>query len=284
MTTINFDEPSTGNVNSDSQVAFEINQSGTGGAILAISKSSNGIVVESGEVFGQPGIGVYAVGHGPNAKGIEGRGEQGIGVQGSSLHGHGVFGLGGGEEGAGVCGQNGNGVGVLGISDLKTGVLGKSERGTVGVRGECGHVDGHGVEGINTNTQKGIGVFGKAITAGRFEGNVEVTGDISLLNADCAEDFDIVEQNVEPGTVMVLTEKGSIQSSYQEYDKKVAGIVSGARGYKTGIVLDRQQRSQDQDDDQNDENKSEHRLPIALMGKVYAKLTLDILQLKLAIY
>jgi hypothetical protein len=53
MTNINF-EPSTGNVNSDSNAAFEINQSGAGGAILAISKSSNGIVVESGDPFGQP--------------------------------------------------------------------------------------------------------------------------------------------------------------------------------------------------------------------------------------
>ena len=42
---------------------------------------------------------------------------------------------------------------------------------------------------------------------------------------------------------MVLTENGSLQSSYQEYDKKVAGIVSGASGYKPAIVLDRQDQT-----------------------------------------
>ena len=89
-----------------------------------------------------------------------------------------------------------------------------------------------GVWGEATQTTAGasIGVLGKGPIAGRFEGKVEVTGvievtgDIKLLNADCAEDFDIVEENVEVGTVMVLTENGSLQQSYQEYDKKVAGI------------------------------------------------------------
>jgi hypothetical protein len=94
-----------------------------------------------------------------------------------------------------------------------------------------------------------------------FSGNVQVTGDIQLLNADCAEDFDIAEaETVETGTVMVLNELGSLQPSYQEYDKKVAGIVSGARGYKPAIILGRQES----------QNSSE-RLPIALMGKAYCR-------------
>lgn len=42
---------------------------------------------------------------------------------------------------------------------------------------------------------------------------------------------------------------------------QVAGIVSGASGYKPAIVLDRQEQDQ----------KSKDRLPIALMGKVYCK-------------
>jgi hypothetical protein len=68
-----------------------------------------------------------------------------------------------------------------------------------------------------------------------------------LLNADCAEDFDIVEENVEAGTVMVLTENGSLQQSYQEYDKKVAGIVSAGRGYKPAMILDRQNSENQKD-------------------------------------
>jgi hypothetical protein len=91
--------------------------------------------------------------------------------------------------------------------------------------------------------------------------DVHVSGDISLLNADCAEDFDIAESgNTEEGTVMVLNETGALQPSCQEYDKKVAGIISGAMGYKPAIVLDRQQSQ-----------NGKGRLPIALIGKAYCK-------------
>lgn len=84
-------------------------------------------------------------------------------------------------------------------------------------------------------------------------------GDIQLLNADCAEDFDIVEtEDIEPGTVMVLDQQGRLCSSSLAYDKKVAGVISGAGHYKPGLVLDKQISS----------NK---RLPVALMGKVYCK-------------
>ena len=41
------------------------------------------------------------------------------------------------------------------------------------------------------------------------------TGDITLLNADCAEDFDLSEcedDNIEPGTVVVLDANGRIRS------------------------------------------------------------------------
>lgn len=84
-------------------------------------------------------------------------------------------------------------------------------------------------------------------------------GDVILSGADCAEEFDIVDvENVESGTVMVINEQGDLRVSDQPYDKRVAGVVSGAGNYKPGLVLDRQQS-------QND------RKPIALMGKVYCK-------------
>ena len=101
--------------------------------------------------------------------------------------------------------------------------------------------------------------------AGRFEGNVEVkgnidaTGDIRLTNGDCAEDFNIGSDiTVEPGTVMVLGEKDALFPSQRAYDKRVAGVVSGAGDYRPGIVLDKQQ-------------SENNRQPIALLGKVYCK-------------
>ncbi len=85
------------------------------------------------------------------------------------------------------------------------------------------------------------------------------TGDIVLSNADCAEDFDIVElEGLDPGTVMAIDEDGMLRPSQDAYDRKVAGVISGAGGYKPGIVLDKQQ--------------SKHkRMPVALVGKVFCK-------------
>jgi hypothetical protein len=187
------------------------------------------------------------------------------------------------ETGAGVTGTSTKWVGVRGQSDgvldlnasrVGVGVWGESTgKGGIAVMGEARHQEGGaGVIGKSINwigvygeSTTAVGIWGKAPTAGRFEGNVEVTGDIRLVNADCAEDFDIADselEKVEAGTVMVLNEMGSLQPSYREYDKKVAGIISGASGYQPGIILGRQEQSQ---------NNKDRRLPIALMGKVYCK-------------
>jgi hypothetical protein len=83
--------------------------------------------------------------------------------------------------------------------------------------------------------------------------------DITLANADCAEDFEIEGADlVEPGTVMVVGEEGVLRQSYQPYDKRVAGVISGAGGYKPAIVLDKQ-------------SSQNTRRPVALLGKVFCK-------------
>jgi hypothetical protein len=90
-------------------------------------------------------------------------------------------------------------------------------------------------------------------------GDIEVTGDIILSNADCAEDFDIGSlEIVEPGTVMVIDAEGMLSPSDRPYDKRVAGVVSGAGSYKPGLILDKQK-------------SATNRMPIGLMGKVYCK-------------
>ena len=125
--------------------------------------------------------------------------------------------------------NNSGGTGVHGIGggrdNLSRGVVGEGDLGVVGV----GHIGVHGV-GL-------VGVSGKAdgpnALAGRFEGDVEVTGDIRLINADCAEEFEILDaQAIEPGTVMVIDESGALQESREAYDKKVAGVISGAGGLR----------------------------------------------------
>jgi hypothetical protein len=103
-------------------------------------------------------------------------------------------------------------------------------------------------------------VYGKGgKLAGFFEGDVEVTGDIRMRNADCAEDFDVIDAGLsEPGSVMVLGEEGALALCGAAYDKRVAGVISGAGNYRPGITLDKQPGGM-------------NRVPIGLLGKVYCK-------------
>jgi hypothetical protein len=113
---------------------------------------------------------------------------------------------------------------------------------------------------ITAEGKVGIGTPNPQYRLEVMNGDIGVTnGDIILTNADCAEDFDISDtEPIEPGTVMILGEDGKLEQSQKAYDKRVAGVVSGAGNYKPGIILDKQQ------------SKS-GRKPIALLGKVFCK-------------
>jgi hypothetical protein len=90
-------------------------------------------------------------------------------------------------------------------------------------------------------------------------GSLNVGGDITMPAADFAEDFEIAAStDVEPGTVMALDENGALRPSDKSYDRKVAGVISGASDFRPGLILDRQR-------------SVEGRLPLALVGKVYCK-------------
>jgi hypothetical protein len=121
--------------------------------------------------------------------------------------------------------------------------------------------------GVVGASESGIGILGRGPKlAARFEGNVHVTGqidagaDITCGNgSDCAEYFDVVEASpVDPGTVMVLADAGGLLQSTTAYDKRVAGVISGAGAYRPGILLDKRPLG--------DERKA-----IALVGKVFCK-------------
>ncbi len=64
------------------------------------------------------------------------------------------------------------------------------------------------------------------------------SGDIVLKNADCAEEFDCTDREAPPpGSVVVLRDDGGVGVSERAYDTRVAGVVSGAGGYRPAIVL-----------------------------------------------
>src|SRR6266436_5173042 len=100
--------------------------------------------------------------------------------------------------------------------------------------------------------------------AGVFDGNVDVSKtltvgvDVVLRNGDCAEEFDACVAGIDPGTVVVLDDNGTVLPSNSPYDKRVAGVVSGAGDYKPALILDKH-------------DSGNRRVPISFLGKVYCK-------------
>jgi hypothetical protein len=132
--------------------------------------------------------------------------------------------------------------------------------------------------GVSANNDAGgFGLWASGATAGCFQGNVQmngdatvtgtlnVGGDVVLEGADCAEEFDMrTNADLDPGTVVVLDENGALEPGWQGYDRKVAGVISGAGEFRPGMILDRRR-------DLDRRNASDKRAPVALMGKVYCK-------------
>lgn len=86
-----------------------------------------------------------------------------------------------------------------------------------------------------------------------------IAGDVLLSGADCAEHFDVSGAVLlDPGSVVVLDETGALHESREAYDKRVAGVVSGAGEYKHALLMDHQPSTRP-------------RVPLALLGKVYCK-------------
>ena len=212
--------------------------------------------------LGPSGYGVY--GKSASNHGVWGESDKGSGAVGIAKLWHGFY----GEThsttgGAGVCGEHkSSGIGVVGKSVSGVGVWGVSDAHE-GMHAETKSTTTAALAAYQMNPNSTTAaLYAKHHGNGAaavFDGNVHVSGDIILANADCAEDFDVTDDiRIEPGMVMVLGEEGKLLPSHKAYDKCVAGVVSGAGDYKPGIVLDKQQSAQT-------------RKPIALLGKVYCK-------------
>jgi len=169
----------------------------------------------------------------------------------SSEQSTGIFGETNDAKGRGIMGQA-----LLG-GDAAFGAAMSGGRGVVGTS------DTHtGVEG---NSDSGAGVWGSSKTgeAGHFEGDVTVTGDLSLTGADFTEQFDLsAASESEPGTVMIIDDNGTLSPCNQPYDRRAVGVVSGAGEYKAAIVLDKR--------------TSDRRVAIALLGKTLCKVNADL--------
>lgn len=244
-----------------------------GVGVFGGSKTSSGVggMTDSGiGVHGVAKTGIGVRGDSETWQGVYGHSTGNAGIVGESKNLHGVFGICHNPNGAGAFGTNdAGGFGIQGDSKSGRGVFGHSETGE-GIHGETNSPTVAAIAGVNLNPKgTGAAIYGEKQGdvghAGFFKGDVHVTGNLTadgnivLPNADCAEDFDIADAGlIEAGTVMVLGDEGALYQSHLAYDRRVAGVVSGAGDYKPGIVLDKRP-------------SQSNRRPIALLGKVYCK-------------
>jgi len=271
----------------------------SGNALSAFSDSNAGVFAStksSGQygVFGSNeatvapigggagGAGVFGLSASPGAAGVFGSNSsgQGVGVQGNGPDA-GVSGF--SAAGAGVRAHSNTGTaiqgfahandqsGIFGINDASGSVPdGLNRPAGVGVWGHTKVEKGSGVVGsVEGGLTQAAGVTGIGAIAGKFFGDVIVTGDVKLTGADLAEHFEVTPAfacgpdtigpgAIEPGTVVVLDGVDRVRISESAYDRRVAGVVSGGGGYRPGVVLDHQ-------------GGLPGRQPLALVGKVFCK-------------
>ncbi|GMU81614.1 MAG: hypothetical protein AMXMBFR47_14850 [Planctomycetota bacterium] len=228
------------------------------------------------------GVGV----RGESNTGVEADGDQyGVFATASNIGGHAVHGEGtygiwgrGNDGGAGVRGEAGNsstfgvwavgGGGRLGAPALRADGNTGPAIYALGSRAIEGEGTEFGVRGVTWEETGVGGTFTNYADGGvalRVNGRAEVQGTLSVNvleiqgGADLAERFPFSEA-AEPGMVVAIDpdQPGRMRVSREAYDKRVAGVISGANGLSAGVVL-------------GDEPGSDRNLPIALNGRVWVK-------------
>lgn len=223
-----------------------------------------------GEATGINGRGVYGSATVTNGVGVYGVGSR-AGIMGESTNGDGIKGESTAADKSGVYGYNDNGVGVKGRSANSTGVvgwtgtsdgsgvLGRSEKGigvtgmsdgNAGVKAETSSTNSEHAALVARNTGSGPAIYAESTTNGIaaiFVGNVQVksrsTGAVIAElgeGLDYAEGFNVSDRNeICPGTVLIIDpdNPGKLAVSGKPYDRKVAGIVTGAKGLGSGVRL-----------------------------------------------
>lgn len=210
-----------------------------------VTQLSFGVYGESGSttgvgVYGTSAIGVHGVG---NAYGVKGEASD------SSSTGVWALGSGGALSQPALRADNSGGPAIEAYG--RTAIRGEGDdAGVVGVT-----FDEDGVGGSFTNFDGG--------TALRVDGKAEVIGTVScnvleiLGGGDLAERFEFSE-SASPGMVVEidLDRPGKLCLSRSAYNKRVAGVISGANALNAGVVLGIQPAG-------------DRNLPIALSGRVW---------------
>jgi len=189
-------------------------------------------------IAGKLGVGTAT----PSAK-IEVTGEKfGIKATGSGGAGSpvatGVWGIGDGSVFSGPA------VGVFGQSDYGDGVQGVTSSSLF-------------YGGYFDNTGGGTALFADGLAQIR---TLQILGGADLVEGFDARDDGALGAKPEAGTVLVIDEEneGGLRTSDAEYDRRVAGVVSGANGVEHGIKL-------------GQDGALDGETPVAMTGRVYVK-------------
>jgi hypothetical protein len=138
------------------------------------------------------------------------------------------------SSGFGVLGRSNISIGVFAESTSNDGVLGiSSGTGKSGIAGVSHHPNGQGGYFANDAGGNALVVVGRAVVH-----TLQIVG-----GSDLAEPFDVGHTGgVEPapGSVVVIDpdHPGRLMLSDRPYDRRVAGIISGANGLAAGMVLE----------------------------------------------
>jgi hypothetical protein len=204
-------------------------------------------------------------------------GEVGALLPGQQINGYGMFGRNTYWNTWGYLG--GDGIGVQGnyrVSDIYSnyGQLGTPSYGIYGFHssGNKGHIGSQGYA-VYADSLSGTGIYAiargtgetalHAVAAGGgfagvFEGALRITG-----GSDLSEPFDIRPSSrgilPSPGMLVSIDQEqpGRLSISSEAYDRKVAGIISGAGGIRPGMVMGQ------------DGTIADGANPVALSGRVY---------------
>ncbi|MBU8870958.1 MAG: hypothetical protein KOO60_08880 [Gemmatimonadales bacterium] len=242
----------------------------TSGAFGQLGLSGYGVFGQNGYnenhgYFGSSDFGAYAENAFSGNYGTLGSATSG--VHGYSQAGFGVYGQSDEANAIAVRGYAYNGTGVEGIhvsGSTTHGYLGRYDAGVYGLASN--------LPGVKGQSSTGPGIIGISTTgnAAEFSGDVvisngrvitpvlEITG-----GSDLSEHFEIhpstTGHSPEAGMLVCMDTKrpGHLVISEWPYDKKVAGVISGAGGVKPGLLMGQKNSVADGTN------------PVALTGRVY---------------
>jgi hypothetical protein len=197
-----------------------------------------------------------------------------VGDKGAIPFGNGVYGNSGAGNGVGVYGNN-TGGGEAGHFQGNVGITGKASFGSttrqmlnlwstsygIGVQSGVLYERGDGfawfARGTHSDNSFDPGAGGTRLMSLDSFGHLTVKV-LTIDGADVAEPFEIATKDLPKGSVVIIDEDnpGQLKLSDCAYDKRVAGILSGANGVRAGICLSQQGFN---DGGQN----------VALSGRVY---------------